>query len=77
MVTDFSTFSRRLQVGILPTLVYHILHDDLHVKPYKYQENHKLEESDYEKSVKFAQWFFLRPTYLLRRSLFFFHIAYK
>ena len=42
-------------VGVSPTLVYHILHDDLHVKPYKYQEWHKLEEYDYEKRVKFVQ----------------------
>ena len=36
MVTDFSTFSIRKAasaVGVSPTLVYHILHDDLHVKP--------------------------------------------
>ena len=40
MVTDFSTFSIRKAtsaVGVSPTLVNHILHDDLHVKPYKYQ----------------------------------------
>ena len=39
--------------------MYHILHDDLHVKSYK--EWHKLEEYDNEKRVKFAQWFLLRP----------------
>ena len=45
MVTDFSTISIRKAasaVGVSPTLVYHILHDDLHLKPYKYQEWHKL-----------------------------------
>ena len=64
MVTDFSTFSiskAASVVGFSPTLVNHILHDDLHVKPYKYQERHKLEEYDYEKRLKFAQWFLLRP----------------
>ena len=60
----FSTFSIRKATsadGVSPTLVYKILHDDLHLKPYKYQEWHKLEEYDYEKRVKFAQWFLLRP----------------
>ena len=53
MVTDFSTFSIRKAVGavgVSPTLVYHILHHDLHVKPYKYQEGLKLEECDFENS---------------------------
>ena len=52
MATDYSTFSIRKAasaVGVSPTLVYHIFHDDLHVKPYKYQEWHKLEEYDYKK----------------------------
>ena len=59
MATDFSTFSIRKVasvVGVSPTLVYHILHEDLHVKPYIYQECHQLEE----KRIKFAQWFLLR-----------------
>ena len=50
--TDFSTFSIRKAASTIvvsPTLVYHIFHDDLHVKPYKYQEWHKLEEYDYKK----------------------------
>ena len=58
MATDFETFSigkAASAVGVSPTLVYHILHDDLHVKSYKYQECHKLEEYDYEKRVKFVQ----------------------
>ena len=79
MATDFSTFSiskAASAVGVSPTLVYRILRDDLHVKPYKYQECHKLEECDYENRVKFAKWFLLRPQnakhflILLRRSLF-------
>ena len=48
MATDFSTFSIRKAasaVGGSATLVYHILH----VKPYKYQEWHKLEDYVYEK----------------------------
>ena len=64
MATDYSTLSIRkaaAAVGVSPTLVYHILHEDLHVKPYKYQEWHKLEEYDYEKMVKFPKCFLLRP----------------
>ena len=48
MATDFTTFSIRKAasaVGGSATLVYHILH----VKPYKYQEWHKLEDYVYEK----------------------------
>ena len=64
MVTDFSTISIRKAasaVGVSPTLVYHILHDDLHLKPHKYQEWHKLDAHDYEKRVEFAHWFLSRP----------------
>ena len=48
-------------VDVSSRLVYHILHDDLHVKPYKYQEWYKLEEYNYEKRGNFFQWFILRP----------------
>ena len=64
MVTDFSTISIRKAasaVDVSPTLVYHILHDDLHLKPHKYQEWHKLDAHDYEKRVEFAHWFLSRP----------------
>ena len=33
-----------------------ILSDDLHLKPYKLQDWHKLETHDYEKRVEFARW---------------------
>ena len=33
------------------------IHDDLHLKPYKFHSWHKLEEPDYQKRVNFAEWF--------------------
>jgi hypothetical protein len=59
MVSDFPNLSIRKAasaVNVSPTLVFHILHDDFHLKSYKYQDWHKLEDTDYEKRVKFAQW---------------------
>ena len=53
MVSDFSTFSIRKAasaIGVSSTLVYHILHDDLHLKPYKFYQWHKLDDQDYQKS---------------------------
>ena len=66
MATDFSTFSIRKAasaVGVSPTQVYHILHDGLHVKTYKYQEWHKLEEYDYEKGEIRPMVLFTTPKY--------------
>ena len=60
MVSDFETFFIRKAasaIGISPTLVYHILHDDLHLKPYKFHQWHKLEDQDYQKRLDFAKWF--------------------
>ena len=48
-------------VGVSPTLIYHVLHDDMHLKPYKYQTWHKLEVHDHEPRLKFAQWFLAKP----------------
>ena len=42
-------------------LVYRVLHDDLHWKPYKLHHWHKLEPHDYEQRVNFAQWFLSKP----------------
>ena len=59
LVSDFPNFSIRKAasaVGVSPTLVYHILHDDLHLKPYKFHQWHKLEDQDYEKRLIFANW---------------------
>jgi hypothetical protein len=53
MVSDFSTFSIRKAasaIGVSSTLVYHILLDDLHLKPYKFHQWHKLDDQDYQKS---------------------------
>ena len=36
-------------VGVSLTFLYLILHGDLHLKPYKYQQWHKLEENYFEK----------------------------
>ena len=54
MATGFSLFSIKKTgsaVDVSPTLLYHILHDDLHLKLYKYQEWHKFEEYYYGKRV--------------------------
>lgn len=64
MVSDFEKFSIRKAAsatGVSPTLVYHILHDDLHLKPYKYHQWHKLESGDHEKRLNFASWFLNEP----------------
>ena len=42
-------------------MILNVLHDDLHFKPYKYQQWHRLELHDYEKRVDFAQWFLSLP----------------
>lgn len=60
MFSEDSTLSSRKAasaIGVSQTLIISILNDDLHLKPYKYQEWHKLEYHDYEKRVKFATWF--------------------
>lgn len=64
MVTEFPNLSIKKAasaIGVSPTLVYNVLHDDLHLKPYKLHEWHKLEYHDYEKRVEFAEWFLGLP----------------
>jgi hypothetical protein len=64
MVSDFKSFSiskAASSIGVSKTLVYHILHDDLHLKPFKFQQWHKLEDHDYEKRLLFASWFLKQP----------------
>lgn len=64
MLSDFDKFSIRKAAsatGVSPTMVYHILHDDLHLKPYKFHQWHKLEYEDYEKRLAFATWFLKKP----------------
>ncbi len=64
MVSEFESFSIRKAAsatGVLPTLAYHIPHDDLHLKPYKFHQWCKLECNDYEKRLPFATWFLKQP----------------
>ena len=59
MVKEFPNLSIRKAasaVNVSTTLMYSILHDDLHLKPYKFNVWQKL-EIDYQKRVDFAQWF--------------------
>ena len=55
-VTTLSTRKAASLIGDSQTFILSILHDDLHLKPYKYQEYHKLEYHDYERRVDFAKW---------------------
>ena len=48
-------------VGVSSTLVYTVLHDDLHLKPYKLNRWHQLEPHCYEKRVDFLHWFLSLP----------------
>lgn len=60
IVENYPTISIRKAasaVGVSPTLVYHVFHDDLHLKPYKFHQWHKLEDKDPPKRLKFAEWF--------------------
>ena len=47
--------------GVSLTLVFSILHDDLHLKLYIFYQWYKLEAHDYEKSVNFDNWFLSLP----------------
>jgi len=78
MVSDFQTFSIRKAasaIGVSSSLVYHILHDDLHLKPYKFHQWHKLEDHDYQKRLDFANWF-LKQSSNSRQFFFFSDEAY-
>ena len=64
MVDEFPNLSVRKAASALQvstTLIFSILHDDFHLKSYKYHEWHKLEAHDYEKRLEFAQWFISLP----------------
>lgn len=64
LVSEFPNLSIRKAssaLGVSPTLVYHIFHDDIHLKPYKFHIWHKLEDMDYEKRLNFANWFLKLP----------------
>lgn len=65
MTEDSSLSTRKVAsaLGVSRSLILTVLHDDMHLKSYKYQQWHKLEEYDYKKRVEFAQWFLsLRPS---------------
>ena len=73
LVSDFPKLSIRKAasaVGVSATLVYHILHDDLHLKPYKFHQWHKLEEGDYNKRLNFAKWSLNLPNPALNHIIF-------
>ena len=77
MLKEFPNLS--IAVNVSTTLLYSILHDDLHLKPYKFNVWQKLEMHDYQKRVDFAQWFLsLAPDAKVDmqwRSLFLFNAA--
>ena len=59
LVSEFPELSIRktaVAVDVSPTYVYHVFHDDLHLKPYKYHLWHKLEDKYYKKRLNFAHW---------------------
>ena len=65
MIFDFiqksvSTILQRIKLSLYDILVQpvQILHDDLHLKPYRFHQWRKLKVHDYEKRVNFANWFF-------------------
>lgn len=53
--------------GMSYGMVQRVLKEDLHLKPYKLHEWHQLLESDYEKRVKFADFFMGLPKNALAR----------
>ena len=64
MVSDFPNLSIRKAasaVGVSPSLAHNILHDDLHLKPYKFHRWHKIDKKDFSKRVIFAEWFLSLP----------------
>ena len=57
LITEFPSLSVRKiasAVGVSTKIVQTILSDDLHLKPYKLQNWHRLETHDYEKRLDFA-----------------------
>jgi hypothetical protein len=64
MVSENPAISSRKAASALQvsqSLIITILHDDLHLKPYKLHDWHKLEERDYAPRVEFATWFLSLP----------------
>jgi transposase len=60
MIAENPTLSTRKAASALQcsqTLIVTVLHDDLHLKPFKFHNWHVIEEQDYEKRLVFAEWF--------------------
>jgi hypothetical protein len=64
MIAENPTLSTRKAASALQcsqTLIVTVLHDDLHLKPYKFHNWHVIEEHDYAKRLAFAEWFLSLP----------------
>ena len=59
--SSLSTRKAAAVTGVSRETVRKILKEDLHLKPYKLHEWHKLEEDDYEKRICFADFFVSLP----------------
>ena len=70
-----STRKAASAIGVSQTLILTILHDDLHLKPYKFHNFQALEDADYEKRLIFANWFISLPK-LTEMFMFFSDEAY-
>ena len=60
MIAENPSLSTRKAASALQcpqTLIVTVLHNDLHLKPYKFYNWHVIEEHDYAKRLGFAQWF--------------------
>ena len=58
LIEEFPSLSIRKTaqvVGVSTKIVFNILHDDLHLKPFKLQQWHKLEFHDYAKRLEFSK----------------------
>ena len=49
LITKFPSLSIRKAASAVEVSSTFVFHDDLHLKPYKFQQWHKLEAHDYEK----------------------------
>jgi hypothetical protein len=60
MISEDPSLSTRKAASALQcsqTFIVTVLHDDLHLKPFKFHNWHFIEEHDYAKRLEFAQWF--------------------
>ena len=64
MISEDPSLSTRKAASALQcsqTLIVTVLHDDLHLKPFKFHNWHFIEQHDYPKRLEFAQWFLELP----------------